>query len=372
MKKTIILFFVFALLLTATFVQSEELISGGGGGGVIIPIAGTPESTFAGSDLLRTAQFFAGVDIDTCNGYLSFQGITDGQPDKWMNGYFELLKVGAKKYQITYLEVNGSVLTDVDAGDKPRYMFPEYDGIARNYNLGVNCFEKKNTFSSVYGYFYTPVLESGEPIAITLTPSDRNEFVEFSLPEGADPECFYLVGENGVRFTYSLYDSGFNLYINPIEVFNYYIEDTCKVIVHDYNSIDPLAGAPSASGDSALTINLPKGVKEVEFSGGNSYLFLDKQYLEGENGTAQAYFVEFDEKTANIDIYGITDTYVEVYAWQEKGEMQLINISDNNCTYSSMSYCSTIPNGYNRVVVIITGSEVSDNGFSVGFNKWNW
>jgi hypothetical protein len=325
-------------------------------------------------DALRAAQVFAGMNINSCDGTLGFSRVED-DISTWISGDITLQKED-DRYSVTYLAINDVVIVDVSQGDEPLYGIPQNAvGIARDYNVNIWCYETGSNNQVAYGYFYTPILEVGEPIIITLEAAVEMTIIEFAAPEGVDPNNLYLEDSNGARYMYDYYYGGFAVYVNPAEITDYWIMDY-DGNTYGNGTIDPLSDPNPGSGESMMNVRLPEGVNEVVFNEYN-YWWAERQQLNGFTVVgdveipAEAYYMDMQEKGGSLSVYGITDVEVKVMSYREKGEMPEIDISDNNCTYSPEDFCANIPAGYNKVVVLVTGGAVGENGYYISFSKRN-
>jgi hypothetical protein len=327
--------------------------------GISVKIGESIEEKILDSE--RAAQVFAGLEVQYYEGGFYFYR-TAKEENRWVNATFKM----SPETQITYLVIDGTIIVDVTTGDEPLNGIPQnVVGETRYFNLWLNGYE--NGSPVVHGNFYTELLLPGDPIVVELQPYNIYYFLEFEVPYGVEPENLRLVIE-GSNWQYNESMKGFQVWVNPLVISEYEIVDISSGIIYEIGEINPLEGELKDK-DSIINLLLPKGIKKIDFRETN-YIWLENQFLdgqvirEGEIVPAQVYFMNLEGKGGSINVYGLTShgelPMIEVRRWTERGEMPIINSSNNYLT---------IPSGYHKIVVTITG-EMINTSFQIHFSRW--
>ncbi len=352
------------MFTTNSFAEEVATVSGGGGGG------GT--SVQEAPDSLRDAQVFAGSDPKFWQGNFWFNRHIKGEQDVNVVAEFIL----NSDFQVTYLNISDVILVDVKRGDKPWPGLPANAvGETRDFYLGMSGYAELSdmpNYPEVMGGFSARMLSQNQAIIVKLIPNHWYKHIDFSIPEGVSSNNIFIEDENGAKWGYNHFNNGFSIYLDPRMVYNLKIKDN-DGIIYATMVIDPLAeNDTTIFQGNIVNVSYPDGLTKVSFT--NDWLELNNQKLNGKvaNVPAHVYIVN----QGNVGIYyyfaNISNAKVTTYLWEEKGEMREIDFPKNGCEKLA-NYCTSwLPEGDNKIIIVVTGEVTNVDGFVAYFQKTNY
>jgi len=322
----------------------------------------------------NAARVFLGSEISHFIGSFGcwLKSTTPGKEERWEYGDFRMLPDGG----IYELSLNG-VPVDIDP-DKPLAGLPyPTTGNRTQFYFYLNAFDRYGKFVAS-GNFGTTVLKKGDPIIVKLTPATVPSFIRFTLPAGVNPNNLILENTEGSSWTFDTRAGGFNVYSDPISGMGYRIIDQGTGIVYGVGHVPPFEAPVSATNESLVTIQYEGNVVELPFSPTRRYVYRQGQKLDGsltdtEGNTvpAKVYMARLGGNSLSVYVNAIRGKVV-VKQWVAEGELPII-AEGLTTTYPDDDTSSggvSIPAGYDRVIIEVTGELEDPDGFNTSISSF--
>ncbi len=353
----------------ATFVALAALVFASA------PAQAAPEATTPITlDSENAARVFLGNEISYFSGGFGdwLKPVNQNTEGAWEYGEFTMLPNG----NIKALSLNG-VPVAIDP-NKPLLGLPyPRSGTRTQFYFYVNGYDKNGTFVAS-GYFEAKTLKKGDPIIVKLEAATVPSFVRFSLPAGINANNLILEDTAGSWWNYDVRAGGFNIYYDPIRGTGFRILDQSTGIVYGVGHIPPFQASTVSSNDSVITLQYEGNVVDLPFSPTRGYIYRQAQKLDGAVANAQGnaipakvYMARLGGNALNVYVNSIHGKII-IKQWVAEGDLPVIAESDTvqDPRDTSSSGGASIPPGYDKVIIEITGNLENPNGFDASISSF--
>lgn len=199
----------------------------------------------------------------------------------------------------------------------------------------------------VYGEFQKGFIAPGDPIIVTLRPVPQEQMVEFTLPDGTNPDDLSLrIQGNGLfgigeyNWPYDPSVGGFRAWLDPLFIHQYQIVNVSLGVVVDFGTLDPLKGTEGVVSVRQHILNraLIGNVVEVPFSPERGYVYLPQQSFDGEvvrceespcdpeadRFPSKVFFAHMDGQALRVTSFSSRDVLVEIYELRSDRSLVLL------------------------------------------------
>lgn len=327
----------------------------------------------------RAARHYLSEEVTYYTGDFSFRRTYASGSWERVTGQF-VLSPARDSWQVAALSIDG--VTIIDEDDKPLPGLPQNKvGQTANFAIWVTG-RTKTGAEHLFGSFQKDILVAGDAIKIELHPSFEQYFIPYSPPDDVNSRDLYLQNSNNIAtWSYDQRAGGFYLWLNPLEVLEYEIFDASTGHILSRGTYDWAAKDPVEETQDHLLSFSHQGAQEVvEEDGWSTFVsqtFDSTVERLGETIPAKVYMTRLAGEQLSVYVYGVeaVDFYhparLEIRAWSPQGELPLIAAAEIVSDDYREGLQVQVPEGYDRIIITITGQLQNGNGFTAYFQRGN-